>query len=224
MWARCGRVSLMPFAARAASTASSALADGAVAERMEVRLEPGRVERGHVLLQRLGVDEVEAPVRRRDAARVEVRVDHRRRVRLDDAVEQQLHAVRPEPARRRASGTFEELVDLFEPSLALPPQRRLDPGGHQPALGSAAVRREDVGPDGRVLPRRDAQSMQVRLGDLERRHRARRRCRSGGAARRSPQRLRGASRSASRRGRARSGRRPGPAWMRRCRRSRALAS
>ena len=44
MCAMCGRVSDGPFARRAASTASSALADRPVADRVEVGLEPERVE------------------------------------------------------------------------------------------------------------------------------------------------------------------------------------
>ena len=59
-------------ASSAASIASSALAHRAVAERVEVHLEAGRVQRGHVLAQRDRVDEAQPLVAGRAAAAVEV--------------------------------------------------------------------------------------------------------------------------------------------------------
>ena len=94
MWAMCGRVSDGPFARRAAATASSDVANGAVADRVEVRLEPERVEPGDGPSERLP-DRSERcrGCRRARAVASEIRVEHRAREGLEDAVDHQLHAV-----------------------------------------------------------------------------------------------------------------------------------
>ena len=51
-----------PFARAGRLDGVERLADGAVAERVEVRLEPEGVEPDDGLLEDLGVDEVDAPV------------------------------------------------------------------------------------------------------------------------------------------------------------------
>ena len=69
MWAMCGRVSLGPFARAGGLDRVERLAHRAVADRVEVRLEPERVEPGDVALERLGVDLAQAAVVGRAARR-----------------------------------------------------------------------------------------------------------------------------------------------------------
>ena len=63
------------------------LTDRPVADGVEVRLEPERVEAGDVILERLGLDLAQAAVVGRTAGRVEVRLEQRAGEVLEDAVD-----------------------------------------------------------------------------------------------------------------------------------------
>ena len=80
MWAMWGRVSDGPLARRAASTASSDSRTAPVADGVEVRLEPERVERaGPTWLSPSGSICEQAAVVGRAAVAVEVGLEHRAR-------------------------------------------------------------------------------------------------------------------------------------------------
>ena len=76
MWAMCGRVSDGPFARRAASTASSDARTAPIADGVEVRLEPERVEGRDPLREPVGVDLQEPAVVGGAAVAVAVRLEH----------------------------------------------------------------------------------------------------------------------------------------------------
>ena len=68
------------------------VADRAVAERVEVNLEPFTVQRGDEPGQLGRVDEIQPGVPGGTAVRVQVRLQHRRGVGLDHPVQHHLHA------------------------------------------------------------------------------------------------------------------------------------
>ena len=109
------------------------VAHGPVADRVEVRLEAEGIDAGHGIGQDLGVDEVDAAVRRLAPRPVQVGVEHRGGEVLGDAVEQQLDARGLEPAERAALPEVEPALDLLEATLSIPPVGADDARG-QPAL------------------------------------------------------------------------------------------
>jgi hypothetical protein len=151
MWAMCGRVSDLPFAARAAATASS---DSRTARS------PIAWKWGWSPAASIRVDEADPAPGAGPAVHLEIRIQHRAGERLEDAVGHQLHAVRPVPARRAAPGPFDQLLDLFEPAYPIPPERALDPAGQPAALGCPPVRRVAGRLDDRVLPGRDPERVE----------------------------------------------------------------
>ena len=144
------------------------LAHGPLGERVEVHLEPETVELGDVALQRLGLDERDAPVVGGLAMRIEVGLEHGRGVVLADPVLHDLHARRGEAADFPTRPQLDELLDLLGAAVAVPPQRADDPGRQVAAPGGVDVGRV-VAPelvvvvDDRVLPGRDAERVQVLL-------------------------------------------------------------
>ena len=168
-WARWCRPSVGPLARRAASIASSASRTARSPRAWKWTWNPAGVEPGHVPLEGLGVDEADAAVRRsaRPCA-VEVRLEHRRPCSSRHPVLHDLHGRRPQPADRGCGRALDHLVDLLGAPLALPPV-----AGDRPAGQTARARRtsryaaRSGGRDPGVLPGRDPEPVQVRLGQLE---------------------------------------------------------
>jgi hypothetical protein len=134
-----------------------------------MRLEPQRVELRHPAPQAFRVDLAEPSVVGHAAATVAVRLDHRAREVLEDAVHHQLDAGRLVSADRGAVASCDELLDLLGASVALPPHRpdhatrQLTPGCERDVR--ALFR---LGTDDRVLPGRDPQRMKVGLPEPQR--------------------------------------------------------
>jgi hypothetical protein len=138
------------------------VAHRAVAERVEVHLEAVGVELGDEPGEFVGVDEVEAGVVGRAAMRVEVRVEQRGGVVLGHPVQHHLHAGGPEPADGVAVAPVQQLGQLLESLVPLPPQRpddvhpqRARAGG--PIVGIGRVVLAEAAADDRVLPAGDAE-------------------------------------------------------------------
>ena len=144
------------------------LADAAVAEAVDVHLEAGLVEGADDAAQRDRVDEGEAGVGRRVPAPVEVGLDEGRGPVLRDAVLHDLDRGRGEPPVGVRRPLLDQLGDLLQPALALPPQRP-DHRGHEVAraggaqVGRPGVLHAGVRTDDRVLPAGDAEREQVAL-------------------------------------------------------------
>ncbi len=113
----------------------------AVADRVEVRLEPEGVERRDPGLEALGIDLEQTAVVGRPAVAVEVRLEHRAGEVLEDAVHHELDARRRVPADGRGPPTLHELLDLLGAAVVLPPHRP----DHAPGQLAAGGQR-DVGP------------------------------------------------------------------------------
>src|SRR6266446_6907021 len=141
------------------------LADGSVADRVEVDLETGRVQSPDVVAEGNGFDEAETAPVARGAATVEVRLDHRPREVLQHSVLHDLYRVCPEAPYCSSSRALDELVDLLATAVGLPPHGALDPGGQLPALGGRSVGLLILGGDDRVLPRRDPEGVEICLPD-----------------------------------------------------------
>ena len=105
------------------------------------------------------------------AVGVEVGRQRRRGEVLDDAVLHDLHARRREPSDRGACAGVHESLDLLEAAVPIPPERPDHPGGELTVVRRAHVRVQRaiavVDPDDRVLPRGDAERVEVRLRDAE---------------------------------------------------------
>ena len=117
-----------------------------------------------------GVDHRQAGAVGRVPAAVQVRRRHRRGEVLRHAVLHDLDDVGGEPAG--AHPAADQVLDLLQPAGAVPPQRAAHPGGEragrrQPQVGVVRVRPAGVRPDGSVLPGRDAEGVQVRLGQQQ---------------------------------------------------------
>ena len=97
-------------------------ADREVADGVEVQLEPGRAQPPHRLGQLFGLDEQAPGMVRGMPGPVQVRSGHRGGERLAHAVEHQLDRGRPEPALRRLLAPGQQVVDLAEAAVAVPPQ------------------------------------------------------------------------------------------------------
>ena len=115
------------------------LAHGPVADGVEMRLEPERVEARDVPLERLGIDHAQAAVVRRVAVVVQVRLDEAAGPVLEDAVLHQLDAGRGVAADRRTRATLDELLDLLRATRPIPPQRPDDPGRQLATTGERRV-------------------------------------------------------------------------------------
>src|SRR5437660_12635110 len=112
-----------------------AVADAAVADRVEVHLKTRRVESRDVLLQFLGV-EVGQAATGGPKAFGSVGLEHGRREVLADAVVHDLDGARSNAARRvlrRSGPTLTEAVQLVEAAATLEPERGGNPAGELPA-------------------------------------------------------------------------------------------
>ena len=135
------------------------LADRAVAQRMEMRLEAERVQLGHGVLQQFRVDERDARFSVGWPVRVEVRRQRRRREVLDDAVLHDLHAGRREPPHASPRPGVDQPFDLLEPAMTVPPERPDHTSGELAVVGRRDVRIE--GPIAAVDARRCASCQAV---------------------------------------------------------------
>src|SRR3954447_8992538 len=138
------------------------VAYGAVTECVEMDLETLRRQRGHEAWKLLRVDEVQAAVRGAASVPVEIWLQHRGGMVLGDAVEHHLHARRPEAVTAHEAAPVEQLGQLVEPALAVPPQRTDDGRDERSVACGARVRRQRVGAvlvvtDDGVLPSGDAE-------------------------------------------------------------------
>ncbi len=88
------------------------LAAGAVADRMEVNLDPGRIEPGHGPAHEIGVVEADPAIVARAAVPVAIRLEKRPGVVLEHPVDHDLHRAGVEAADRTGSSPLEQLVDL----------------------------------------------------------------------------------------------------------------
>ena len=138
------------------------LANGAVAEGVEVHLETGCVELGHVVAQRDRVDEAQAGVVGGTAVVAEVGLEHRGREVLGDAVLHDLHAGGGEASHPPLGPTGDQLGDLLGTPVPLPPEGADHPclevtgsGGRQ-VDGIDVVEAEQAS-DGGVLPSGDTE-------------------------------------------------------------------
>ena len=143
------------------------VAHGPVADCVEVRLETEGVDPRHHIGEDMGVDEVDAAVGGRRTCAIQVRVEHRRGEVLDDPVEQQLDARRPEAAERAPLPVLAPRLDLVDATPSIPPVGGDDARG-QPAL----LREPAIGLDHRrqhpgVLPGGDPELVKLALGVLE---------------------------------------------------------
>ena len=140
------------------------VAHGPVAERVEVRLEPERVEPDDVAAFRVSASMKSSPeLSVAWPCDVEVGLEHRGGAVLDDPVAHELHARRRVAAEDAVRPPLDELVDLLEPSRAVPPQRADDARGELAGLGEREVRGLVRRLHPRVLPGGDAEAVQVAL-------------------------------------------------------------
>jgi hypothetical protein len=130
---------------------------------------PLGVQYGHRGRQQLGVDERHAAVGGRRAVGAEIRLQDSRCEVLDHAVLHDLHRGGPEPAHRAPCSFRHQLVDLFLATVPVPPQGCDDPGGEVAPAGHRGIGTERVvrATDDGVLPRGDAERVQVPLGHPE---------------------------------------------------------
>ena len=133
-------------------------------------LEAQGIEAGHVIPEQDGIDEADSVVDRRPPKAVEVWLEQRRAVVLDDAVQHHLDRRRPEAAERAGAPPLDELLDLFRASLAIPPVAGDRPAGQPPALGEEAIGGEVSGGHPGVLPGTDPEALEVGLGEREPAH------------------------------------------------------
>ena len=148
------------------------LAHRAIPKGVEVRLEAERVQLRHRILQQFGIDERDARVVGGQPVRIQVGRQGGRREVLDHAVLHDLHRGRREAPHGPSCPGVDESLDLLEPAVTVPPQCPDDTSGEFSAGRCRDVRVE--GPvttvvlgDVRVLPRRDAERVEVALRDSE---------------------------------------------------------
>ena len=150
------------------------LAHRPVTDGVHVHLETGGVQRGHGVLDRLGVQEGVAAVVGGVAAAVEVRLEQRGGAVLGHAVLHHLHGGRAEPAPGQRLTPSDQVGDLLDALAPVPPE-----GADHVRAELAARGRVDVGrarvvharvrADDRVLPAGDAERVQVVLTGEQRR-------------------------------------------------------
>ena len=124
MWAMCGRVSDGPFCGSRRGHRVERLAHRPVADRVEVRLEPERIELRDPGREALGVDLAEAAVVGRAAVAVAVRLEHGAGEVLEDPVHHQLHARGLVAADRGRPAPLDELLDLLGAAMRAPTTSR----------------------------------------------------------------------------------------------------
>ncbi len=143
----------------------------AVADHVDVELEPRGVDQGNDAEQVIALDEHDpAPVRRRAVDR-RIGIEQSGREAVAHAVGHDLDARRDEPPldlRGPRTTLFEER-ELGLVAVPIPPQRTDHAGGERAAprraqVGLEAVVQRLVRADDRVLPARDAQGVEVALG------------------------------------------------------------
>jgi hypothetical protein len=143
------------------------VAHGAVADRVEVRLESECIDAGHRVGQYLGIDEVDAAVGGWRPGPVQVRLEHRGGEVLGDPVEQQFHAGGLEASVGSPFAEVQPSLDLLEAAPSVPPVSANDPRRQAALLGEPPIdldhRREHPG----VLPRRDSEAVELVLRILE---------------------------------------------------------
>ena len=144
-------------------------AEGAVAERVLVDLEPERVEPDDRLAERALFDELD-PAAVLLAEATFVGGEHRAGRALGTAVEHDLDRAGVDLALRPPVALLDELVDLLHAAVAVPPQRGDDTRGELSGVVQRSVPREQVGPDPGVLPCGDPERVEVLLRDPDRRH------------------------------------------------------
>ena len=145
------------------------LSDRAFPDRVDVHLEPLGVQAGDGDLQLLGLDERRPAVVGGPALGVQVGLEDRGGEVLDHAVLHDLDRRGREPPDPAPLARGEQVLDLLDPPVAVPPQRAHDPSGQLPGGGDLPVGVEGrvAAADDRVLPRRDPERMQVALGGEE---------------------------------------------------------
>jgi hypothetical protein len=98
---------------------------------------------------------------------VEIRVEHGGGEVLTDPVLHDLHAGRCEPTGCSTGTPVEQVIDLLQPSVAIPPQRTDHAGGESagrpPRQIGVVVVQPSARVHDRVLPGGDAERMQIRL-------------------------------------------------------------
>ena len=152
-------------------------ADREIADGVEVELEPRRAQPDRGFPQHLRLDEQAPLVAGGVPGMVQVRGGHRGGERLAHAVEHQLDRGRPELAVAGLLAPRQQVVDLVETAVAVPPQRADHVAAEQAVVGRHEVgvervrhaelaRRADAG----VLEAGDAQRVQVRLARDEAGH------------------------------------------------------
>src|SRR6266508_4140946 len=145
------------------------LTDGPLPDRMDVDLKPLGVQKSHGGLQRLRVDERHTPIRGRHTVAVEIWIQDPGREILDHAVLHDLHRGGSEPPYRAPISFRDQLVDLLLAAVPVPPQGPDDPGRKLVPACRRGVGAERLvrATDDRVLPRGDAERVQVLLGHPE---------------------------------------------------------
>ncbi len=121
--------------------------DGAVADRVEVELESGRVERGgNHASQALRVDEVDPGVGGGVTRGVQVRLQQGPGEVLENAVEHQLDGGGPQPVEGGGAARILEPRDLLEPRVPVPPEGQRGPQGERTVGSRGRDRREGARP------------------------------------------------------------------------------
>ena len=141
------------------------LSDRALPDRVDVHLEPLGVQAGDGRLQLLGLDERRPAVVGGPALGVQVGLEDGGGEVLDHAVLHDLDRRGREPPDPAPLARREQVLDLLDPPVPVPPQRAHDPRGQLPGGGDLPVGVEGriAAADDRVLPRRDPERMQVAL-------------------------------------------------------------
>ena len=187
MWWRRSRGPWPPSLAAAKASSASRVPRSPIA--CTCTWKPSAASATTTSLQLLGLDERVARVgRSRAPCPSRYGDEHRRREVLAHAVLHDLDARRAEPAARLRRAALDQVGDLLEPELAVPPERADHVGDQVAARDRVEVRRPGVvhagvRADDRVLPGRDAEREQVALaleqpGGVLRRRRRRGRSRA----------------------------------------------
>ena len=136
---------------------------GTVADRVQVHLEAESAELGERVLEDVGVDELQTGVVRVAATPVAVRGEERACVVLEHAVGHHLDRGGEEASAEAALAKRDELGDLLHASVAVPPERADHAGGECVPRRKRDVGVQRLGSHPGVLPRRDAEGVQVGL-------------------------------------------------------------
>ena len=96
------------------------LAHGAIADGVDVDLEPERIEPGDGRGEGGGLDQAVAAVRGWQSVAVEIRLEHGAREVLEDAVGEELDARRRVARPRRSGPSLDQLLDLLRRHASRP--------------------------------------------------------------------------------------------------------